>query len=157
MSLVNVSLKFWSLNTANTLIFSLLKCEWLLHLQNFLEFFSKNTRELYIVLTKTVNIMTTSYLVQLTMFWTTSLCMRLTAQMHQPKVFFYFYFLYNFVGMGGGGTPLNSCWPADQIRYLCKQLHYEYTPIQIYWNFRLQKTENFQIKTDFFFIFLLKT
>ena len=27
------------------------------------------------------------------------------------------------------------------------QLHYENTPIQIYWKFYLQKTENFQIKT----------
>ena len=35
--------------------------------------------------------------------------------------------------------------------------HYENTPIQIYWKFHHQKTENFQIKILIFFIFLLKT
>ena len=34
-------------------------------------FFSKNTCDLYIVLTKTVNILTTNELVKLTMLWTT--------------------------------------------------------------------------------------
>ena len=36
-------------------------------------------------------------------------------------------------------------------------LHYENTPIQIYWKFCHQKNENFQIKILIFFIFLLKT
>ena len=35
-------------------------------------------------------------------------------------------------------------------------LHYENTPIQIYWKFHHQKNENFQIKILIFFIFLLK-
>ena len=35
--------------------------------------------------------------------------------------------------------------------------HYENTPIQIYLKFHYQNTENFQIKTMWFFIFLLKT
>ena len=36
-------------------------------------------------------------------------------------------------------------------------LHYENTPIQIYWKFYNQKRENFQIKIMIFFIYLLKT
>ena len=39
MSLVNISLKLWSLNMAYTLIFLLKKCEQLLHLQKLLTFF----------------------------------------------------------------------------------------------------------------------
>ena len=38
-----------------------------------------------------------------------------------------------------------------------KSVHYENTPIQIYWKFYHQKNENFQIKILIFFIFLLKT
>ena len=37
------------------------------------------------------------------------------------------------------------------------KIHYKNTPIQIYWKFYLQKTENFQIKISDIFIFLLKT
>ena len=71
MSLVNVSLKLWSLNMAYMLIF-LLKKMWVAfafakatHI-----FFSKNTCELDIVLTRTVNILTTNMHVKLTMLWT---------------------------------------------------------------------------------------
>ena len=60
MLLVNVSLKLWSLTMAYTLIFA--KATY---------FFSKNTCEFDIVLTKTVNILTTNELVKLTMLWTT--------------------------------------------------------------------------------------
>ena len=47
------------------------KCEYLLHLQKLLKFFSKNICELDIVLTSTVNILTTKELVRLKMLWTT--------------------------------------------------------------------------------------
>ena len=36
-------------------------------------------------------------------------------------------------------------------------VHYENTPIQIYWKFYNQKNESLQIKILIFFIFLLKT
>ena len=72
MLLVNVSLKLWSLNMAYTLIF-LLKKIWVAfafakatHI-----FFSKNTCKFGIVLTRTVNILTTTKLVKLTSLWTT--------------------------------------------------------------------------------------
>ena len=74
MSLVKISLKLWSLTMAYTLIF-LLKKMWVAfafakatHI-----FFSKNTCELDIVLTRTVNILTTNKLVKLTMLWATGL------------------------------------------------------------------------------------
>ena len=41
------------------------------HLQKLLTFFQQNTYELDIVLTRTVNILTTYELVKLTMLWTT--------------------------------------------------------------------------------------
>ena len=64
MSLVNVSLKLSSLNMAYMLIFLLKKCVFAkaIHM-----FFSKNTCELDIVLTRTVNILTTNKLIKLTM------------------------------------------------------------------------------------------
>ena len=50
------------------LLFLLEKCEQLLHLQKLLTFFQKkNTCQLDIVLTRTVNILTTNELVKLTM------------------------------------------------------------------------------------------
>ena len=53
---------------AYKLKFLLKKCEELLHLQKLLTFFfSKNTCELDIVLTRIVNILTTNELVKLTM------------------------------------------------------------------------------------------
>ena len=42
------------------------------------------------------------------------------------------------------------------LRLIFSISHYEKTPIQIYGKFRLQKAENFQIKTLTFFICLLK-
>ena len=71
MSFVNILLKCWSLNMAYTLIF-LLK-----NMSSFCicysHFFSKNTCEIHvvIVLTRTINILTTNELVKLTMLWTT--------------------------------------------------------------------------------------
>ena len=71
MSLVNILLKFWLLNMAYTkctLIFLLRKnviCK------SYSHFFSKNTCELDIVLTRTVNILTINTLVKPTMLWTT--------------------------------------------------------------------------------------
>ena len=70
---MTLSLKLWSLNMAYTLIFLLKKnvssfciCKSYSHF-----FFSKNTCELDIVLTRTVNILTTNELVKLTMLGTT--------------------------------------------------------------------------------------
>ena len=63
MSLVTVSLKFYSLNMAYMLIVLLKKCD----LQKLLTFFSKNNCELDIVLTRTFNILTTNELVKITM------------------------------------------------------------------------------------------
>ena len=75
ISLVNVSLKLWSLNMANVNIFAE-KCEKLLHLQKLLTFFfSKNTCELDIVLARTVNILTTNELVQLRTLWRIGPCL----------------------------------------------------------------------------------
>ena len=64
MLLVNASLKLWSLNIAYMQIF-LLKKMWVTQV------FSKNTCELDIVLTRTVNVLTSNELVKLTMLWTT--------------------------------------------------------------------------------------
>ena len=47
------------------------KCEQLLHLQKLLTFFSKNTCESDIVLTRTINTLTINEFVKLTMLWTT--------------------------------------------------------------------------------------
>ena len=66
-----VSLNLWSLNTGYMLIFLLKKCEQLLHLQKLLTFFSKNTCESDIVLTRTINTLTINEFVKLTMLWTT--------------------------------------------------------------------------------------
>ena len=55
---VNVPLKLWLLNMAYTIIFFAEKCEY------------KNTSEFDIVLTRTVNILTTDELVKITMLWT---------------------------------------------------------------------------------------
>ena len=68
MSLVNVSLKLWPLNMAYTLIScwkNVSKCK------SYSHFFSKNACELDVVLTRTVNILTTNKLVKLTTLWTT--------------------------------------------------------------------------------------
>ena len=70
MSLVNVLLELWSLNMAYTLIF-LLKKMWVALCKSYSHFFSKNTCELDIVLTKTVNSLNTKKLVKLTMLQTT--------------------------------------------------------------------------------------
>ena len=56
---------------AYMIIFLLKKCEWLLHLQKLLTFFSAKIRELDIVLPRTVNILTTTELVKLMMLSTT--------------------------------------------------------------------------------------
>ena len=79
MSLVNVLLKLRSLNMDFTLIFLLKKhvCSSAFATAThiffffFFFFFSKNTSELDIVLTRTVNILTTNELVQLTMLYRT--------------------------------------------------------------------------------------
>ena len=63
MLLVNILLKLWSLN-ANLFAEKY-------DLQKLLAFFSKNTSELDIVLTRTVYILTTNELVKLRMLWTT--------------------------------------------------------------------------------------
>ena len=67
MLLVNVSLKLWSLNMAYTLICLLKNVSSFCICKSYSHFFSKNTCELDIVLTRTVNIFTTNELVKLTM------------------------------------------------------------------------------------------
>ena len=75
MLLVNVSLKFWSLNMAYMLIFLLKKnVSSFCICKSYSHFFSKNTCELDIVLTRTVNILTINELVKLTTLWTTGPC-----------------------------------------------------------------------------------
>ena len=75
MSLVNISLKLWSLNMAYMLIFLLKNVSRFCICKSYSHFFSKNTCELDIVLTRTVNILTniltTNELVKLTMLQTT--------------------------------------------------------------------------------------
>ena len=71
MSLVNVSLKLWSLNMVYTLIFLLKNVSSFCICKSYSHFFSKNTCELDILLTKTVNILITKELFKLTMLWTT--------------------------------------------------------------------------------------
>ena len=56
---------------ADTLIYLLKKCDLQKLLTFFQQKFSKNTCELDIVLTRTVNILTTNDLVKLMMLWTT--------------------------------------------------------------------------------------
>ena len=72
MSSVNVSLTLWWLNMAYTLLFLLRKVWQALALAKATHFFfsGKNTCELDIVLTRTVNILTSNELVKLTMLWT---------------------------------------------------------------------------------------
>ena len=67
MSSADVSFKLWSLYMANTLLF-LLKKMWFAKATHI--FFSKSTCEYDIVLTRTVNIVTTNELVKLTILWT---------------------------------------------------------------------------------------
>ena len=67
ISLVNVSFKLRSLNMAYILIFLLKQCNLHKLLTNF---YSKNTCELEIVLTRTVNILTIKELVKVTTLWT---------------------------------------------------------------------------------------
>ena len=50
-------------------------------------FFSKNTCELDIVFTRTVNILTTNELVKLTMLWTTGPCSLSANHLHCSSVF----------------------------------------------------------------------
>ena len=64
MSFFNILLKLWSLNTVYTLIF-------LLTTGSYLHFFSKNTCEFGIVLTRTVNILTMNEFIKLMMHWAT--------------------------------------------------------------------------------------
>ena len=71
MSLVNVSLKLWSLNMANMLNFCGKNVSSFCIFKSYSHFFSKNICELDIVLSRTVNILTTNELVKLTMLWTT--------------------------------------------------------------------------------------
>ena len=71
MSLVNASLKLWSLHMANTLIFLLKNVSSFCICKSYSHFFSKNICELDIALIRIVNILTTNKLVQLTMLWTT--------------------------------------------------------------------------------------
>ena len=71
MSLVNVSLKLWSLNMAYTVIFLLKMWVTFAFAKATHFFFSKNTYGLSSVLTRTVNILTTNDLVKLTMRWAT--------------------------------------------------------------------------------------
>ena len=65
MSSVNVSLKLRSLNMAYTIIFLLNKIWVAVAATHF--FFSKNTGELEIIRTRTVNMLTTNELIKLTM------------------------------------------------------------------------------------------
>ena len=67
MSLVNISLKLSPLNMAYMVIFFAEKK----NVSSFCIFVSKNTCELDIALTRTVNILTTNELVKLTTLWTT--------------------------------------------------------------------------------------
>ena len=72
MSLVNVSLNLWSSNMAYALIFLLKNMRVAFAFAKATHiFFSKNTCEFDIVLTGTVNVLTTNELVKLTMLWTT--------------------------------------------------------------------------------------
>ena len=99
MSLVNVSLKPWSLTMAYTLIF-LLKKMWV-------AFFSKNTCEFGIVLTRTVNILTTNELVKLTTLWTTG-PWTFTSQVCRNVLYLL--------------TSLKRCWMLEKGHYaICGQ------------------------------------
>ena len=73
-SLVNISLKLWSLNMAYMLISLLKKKMWVAfafaNYKSYSYLFSKKTCELDIILTSTVKILTINKLVKLTMFWT---------------------------------------------------------------------------------------
>ena len=91
MSLVNVSLKFWSLNVAYTLIFLLKKnVSSFCICKSYSHFFSKNTCKLDNVITRTVNILTTNELVKLTTLWTTgSRC--LESQYNTDNIFSHCY------------------------------------------------------------------
>ena len=87
MSLVNVSLKVWLLDMAYMLIFlpkknvrSFCICK------SYSHFFSKTTCECNIVLTRTVNILTTNEHVKLTMLWTTGPSMRKWAKWSEDKL-----------------------------------------------------------------------
>ena len=72
MSLVNIPLIFLSSNMAYMLIFfAEKKVSSFCICKSYSHFFSKNTCELDIVLTRRVNILTTNELVKLTMLWTT--------------------------------------------------------------------------------------
>ena len=86
MSLVNVSLKIWSLNMVYIVIFLLKKnVSSFCICKSYSHFFSQNTGVLDIVFTRSVNILTTNELVKLTMPWTTGPRM-LTSEMKESLV-----------------------------------------------------------------------
>ena len=62
--------------------------------------------------------------------------------------------LYVYVGIGQEAGRRDLIW---FYQFHPSYLHYENTPIQIYWNFHHQKLKVFRIKIRIFFIFLLKT
>ena len=76
MWLINVSLKLCSLNTAYTHIFAEKNVSSFCICKSYSHFFSKNTCELDIVLTRTFNILTTNYTIKLMMLLTTGPCVR---------------------------------------------------------------------------------
>ena len=71
MSLVNLLLNLWSLNMAYMLIVLLKNVSSFCICKSYSHLFSKITCKFDIVLTITVNILTTNQLVKLTMLWTT--------------------------------------------------------------------------------------
>ena len=118
--------------------------------KSYSHFFSKNTCELDIVLTRTVNILSTNELVKLTTLWTTGPWSPYCERGKEGAV-----------KEGAGcllffGSWLVCCLPW----FVCFSswchclwfviVHYENTPIQINWNFTT-KNWKFQIKILIFF------
>ena len=138
--------------------------------KSYSHFFSKNTRELDIVLTRTVNILSTNKLVKLMMFWTIgpwySKCpkiLNILVHTFLAKILLFMQlFLKMLRGMANSEDPdqtasSGTVWPGSALfaydslsetlvfkivghLSYVDSLYYENTPIQIYWKYYHQKT-----------------
>ena len=101
LTLVNIFSKFRLLNMAYILIFLLQKVSSFCICKSYSHFFSKNTCELDIVLTKTVKILTINELIKLTMLWTTGPQLLYKARICDIVIFCLFETLFYLLNMLG--------------------------------------------------------
>ena len=121
MLLVNVSLKLWSINIAYIYTYIFTEKMWVAFgafwwknvssfwrfCKSYSHFFNKNTFELDILLTRTVNILTTNKLLKLMMLWTTGPC---NLAEHFRKISIFQKYLFCSCDCSKGNNSNNSFW-----------------------------------------------